>query len=62
VGIGNAAVAAGEDDGDGGCDEGLGGPHDGGRRVSRKLWISVLIPVGVVMGSRFYLINFNDRI
>lgn len=28
--IGNAVVAAGEDDGDGGRDEGVGGPHDGG--------------------------------
>ena len=30
VGIGNAAVAAGEDDGDGGRDEGVGAPDDGG--------------------------------
>jgi len=30
VRIGNAVVAAGEDDGDGGRDEGVGGPHDGG--------------------------------
>jgi hypothetical protein len=30
VGIGNAAVAAGEDDGDGGRDEGVGATHDGG--------------------------------
>jgi hypothetical protein len=29
VGIGNAAVAAGEDDGDGGRDEGVGATHDG---------------------------------
>ena len=30
VGIGNPAVAAGEDDGDGGRDEGVGAPDDGG--------------------------------
>jgi hypothetical protein len=31
VGIGNAVVAAGEDDGDGGRDEGVGAPDDGGQ-------------------------------
>ena len=30
MGIGNPAVAAGEDDGDGGRDEGVGAPDDGG--------------------------------